>query len=244
MNCIIVDDEPLAIDLIEQFVGKVSFLTLVGKCNNAFEALELINKSTVDLVFLDIQMPNLTGVEFVKTLSHPPMIIFTTAFSNYALDGFELSAVDYLLKPIPFDRFMKAVNKAYELFQLRKNTGKAESVFSSEPQPSEDKYIMVKSDYSVVKIALSEILYIEGLKDYLKIFTTRPRPILTLNSLKRFEDKLPSPNFIRVHRSYIVAIDKIDSIQKHRIHIGKEIIPIGDLYKENFYSKIEKGNLL
>jgi len=244
MNCIIVDDEPLAIDLIEQFVSKVSFLTLVGKCSNAFEALEAINKKLVDLVFLDIQMPNLTGVEFVKTLSHPPMIIFTTAYSNYALDGFELSAVDYLVKPIPFDRFMKSVNKAYELFQLRKNTQKQESAEPHSLPASDDKYIMVKSDYSVVKIALSEILYVEGLKDYLKIFTSRVKPILTLNSLKKFEDKLPSSNFIRVHRSYIVAIDKIESIQKHRIHIGKELIPIGDLYKESFYSKIEKGNLL
>jgi DNA-binding LytR/AlgR family response regulator len=185
-------------------------------------------------------MPNLSGIELVKTLNNPPLIIFTTAYSNYALDGFELNAVDYLLKPIPFDRFIKAVNKAMELFRLRNTTINHEVKKETETEPD---FIMVKADYSMVRIGLDQILYIEGLKDYLKIVLANGKPILTLNSLKNYEERLPQSKFIRVHRSYIVAVNKIESIQKHRIIIGKDRIPIGDNFKEAFYLRMDKNNI-
>jgi DNA-binding LytR/AlgR family response regulator len=240
MKCIIVDDEPLAVDIITSFVEKVPHLELCASTNNALEAIELIAKHDADLVFLDIQMPNLSGIELVKTLNNPPLIIFTTAYSNYALDGFELNAVDYLLKPIPFDRFIKAVNKAMELFRLRNTTINHEVKKETETEPD---FIMVKADYSMVRIGLDQILYIEGLKDYLKIVLANGKPILTLNSLKNYEERLPQSKFIRVHRSYIVAVNKIESIQKHRIIIGKDRIPIGDNFKEAFYLRMDKNNI-
>jgi DNA-binding LytR/AlgR family response regulator len=242
MKCLIVDDEPLAVDIIASFVEKVPQLELCASTNNALEAIELINNYQIDLLFLDIQMPNLSGIELVKTLKTPPLIIFTTAFSNYALDGFELNAVDYLLKPIPFDRFVKAVNKAAEMHQLKNLSQKVGFSVANEEQST---FILVKADYSMVRIELSNILYIEGLKDYLKIvLANSAKPVLTLNSLKNYEEKLPSQHFIRVHRSYIVAINKIDAIQKHRIIIGKERIPIGDIYKEPFYKQLDKNNIV
>ncbi|MGE4288266.1 MAG: LytR/AlgR family response regulator transcription factor [Salinivirgaceae bacterium] len=240
MKCIIVDDEPLAVDIITSFVEKVPHLELCASTNNALEAIELIAKHNADLIFLDIQMPNLSGIELVKTLNNPPLIIFTTAYSNYALDGFELNAVDYLLKPIPFDRFIKAVNKAMELFRLRNATSNQKVQKESEPEPD---FIMVKADYSMVRVGLDQILYIEGLKDYLKIVLANGKPILTLNSLKNYEERLPQSQFIRVHRSYIVAVNKIESIQKHRIVIGKDRIPIGDNFKEAFYQRMDKNNI-
>lgn len=242
MNCIIVDDEPLAVELIESFVQKVPQLNLVGMFNNAIDAMQSINSNLVDLVFLDIQMPNITGIEFAKSLKHPPLIIFTTAYSNYAVEGFNLDAVDYLVKPIPFDRFLKAVNKASELYNLKKQKPAIEN-----PKPEQhglsEKYIMVKADYSLLRVDLDKILYIEGLKDYLKIFIEGRKAILTISSFKNIESKLPSEYFIRVHRSYIVSLPKIESIQRHRIKINKELIPIGDIYKSNFYNKIEHKNL-
>lgn len=242
MNCIIVDDEPLAVELIESFVQKVPQLNLVGMFNNAIDAMQSINSNSVDLVFLDIQMPNITGIEFAKSLKHPPLIIFTTAYSNYAVEGFNLDAVDYLVKPIPFDRFLKAVNKASELYNLKKQKPAIEN-----PKPEQhglsEKYIMVKADYSLLRVDLDKILYIEGLKDYLKIFIEGRKAILTISSFKNIESKLPSEYFIRVHRSYIVSLPKIESIQRHRIKINKELIPIGDIYKSNFYNKIEDKNL-
>ncbi len=240
MKCIIVDDEPLAVDIITSFVEKVPHLELCASTNNALEAIELIAKHNADLIFLDIQMPNLSGIELVKTLNNPPLIIFTTAYSNYALDGFELNAVDYLLKPIPFDRFIKAVNKAMELFRLRAAT--SNQIVQKETKPEPD-FIMVKADYSMVRVGLDQILYIEGLKDYLKIVLANGKPILTLNSLKNYEERLPQSQFIRVHRSYIVAVNKIESIQKHRIVIGKDRIPIGDNFKEAFYQRMDKNNI-
>lgn len=242
MKCIIVDDEPLAVDIITSFVEKVPHLELCASTNNALEAIELIAKHDADLVFLDIQMPNLSGIELVKTLNNPPLIIFTTAYSNYALDGFELNAVDYLLKPIPFDRFIKAVNKAMDRFRLR-NTPTNHEEQKVAPEPEAD-FILVKADYSMVRVGFDQILFIEGLKDYLKIVMASGKPILTLNSLKNYEERLPQSKFIRVHRSYIVAINKIESIQKHRIIIGKDRIPIGDNFKEAFYQRMDKNNIL
>ncbi len=244
MKCLIVDDEPLAVDLIESFVKKIPYLNLVGSCSNAFDAMEKMQDEDIDLLFLDIQMPNLTGIEWVKSMNKAPMIIFTTAYSNYAVDGFNLNAVDYLVKPIPFERFLKAVNKAYEYFRLH-NQAKKDRPVNETANSLLGKFIMVKADYSLVKIDLDKIQYVEGLRDYLKIYIddNNHKPILTLNSLKKIEDILPSDHFIRVHRSFIVSIGKIEAIQKHRIIIGKERIPIGEIYKNDFYDLMDKNNL-
>lgn len=238
MNCIAVDDEPLALNLIEDFVKKIPFLTYIKSCKNAFEAIEIIQKEKIDLIFVDINMPDVSGIELIKNIENKPLVIFTTAYSEYAIQGFELSAVDYLIKPFLFERFFKAVNKAYELFNLKNK--KTNSI--TEINTFTKDYIFVKADYSSVKILLSDILYIEGLKDYVKIHTKEKR-ILTLITMKKIEEKLPSSNFIRVHRSFIVALDKIESIQRHRIIMNNNRIPVGDSYKTDFYKRIEDANI-
>ena len=238
MNCITVDDEPLALSLLEDFIGKIPFLKHLKSCKNAFEALDIIQKEKVDLIFLDINMPDITGIDLVKNLDNKPLVIFTTAYSDYAVQGFELNAIDYLVKPFLFERFFKAANKAYELFNLHnKNQNNASKIDNKI-----DDYIFVKADYSSVKIYLKDILFVEGLKDYIKIHIKDKR-ILTLITMKKIEEKLPSSMFIRVHRSYIVAIDKIESIQRNRIVINEKWIPIGNSYKERFYKRIEDVNL-
>lgn len=238
MNCIAVDDEPLALNLIEDFTKKIPFLTYVKSCKNAFEAIEIIQKEKIDLVFLDINMPDISGIELIKNIEHKPLVIFTTAYSEYAVQGFELSAVDYLVKPFLFERFFKAVNKAYELYNLKNKKTNSTTEINSYTKD----YIFVKADYSSVKIFLNDILYIEGLKDYVKIHT-KEKKILTLITMKKIEEKLPSSNFIRVHRSFIVALDKIESIQRNRIIINKNWIPVGDSFKIDFYKRIEDANL-
>lgn len=227
MNCIIVDDEPLAQDILEDYIQKISSLQLVAKCKNAFEASEALKQNEIDLMFLDIQMPEITGIQFLASLEKKPLVIFTTAYSNYALEGFELSAIDYLLKPFSPERFLKSVNKAQELFDLKQT--------ENTPQPVEEEkdHIFVKSDYQTVKVKFDEVLYIEGLKDYVRIHTINGR-IMTLMNLKAILAKLPLSQFIRVHRSYIVSFNAIQKIERHRILIGDKRIPIGDSYKEEF----------
>jgi len=236
MRCIAIDDEPLALDLVEDFAGKVPFLDLVHKFKSPFDAIDIIQKEKIDLLFLDIQMPDINGVQFISSIDTKPMVIFTTAYEDYAVEGFNLNAIDYLVKPFSFERFFKAVNKAYEYHKLKSNPQKV----IEEQKVNENKYIFVKADYSTVKINLDDILYIEGLKDYIKIYAGQ-KPVLTLLSLKKIEEKLPSNRFVRVHRSYIVSIDKIESIQRNRIIIGEKRIPVGDYYKENFYKIIENS---
>ncbi len=231
MKCLIIDDEPLAVELLEDFVSKVATLELISSCSNAIEAATIIQNNKVDLIFSDIEMPYFSGIEFIKSLDIKPLFIFTTAYSHYAVEGFNLNAVDYLVKPIPFHRFLKAVNRAQELFNL-----KSENVVSEISQNTSD-FIFVKSEYENLKVNLNTIRYIEGLKDYIKIYTDSPKPILTLSSLKAFEEKLPV-NFIRVHRSYIVSLDHINSVQRNRIIIDKIRIPIGQNYKDEFIKKI------
>ncbi|RXP61407.1 DNA-binding response regulator [Lutibacter sp. HS1-25] len=235
MRCLIIDDEPLAVELLEDFVSKVSFLSLVKSCSSAFEAISVIQEGTIDLIFSDIEMPDFTGIEFIKSLEKKPLFIFTTAYSHYAVEGFNLNAVDYLVKPIPFHRFLTAVNRAQELFELKRN--EAETVVQPLSMQTSD-FIFVKSEYENLKVNLNTILYIEGLKDYIKIYTSDPKPILTLNSLKAFEEKLPT-NFIRVHRSFIVSLNHINSVQRNRIIIDKVYIPIGQNYKDDFIKRIE-----
>lgn len=228
MNCLIVDDEPLAQDVIESHIEKVPYLKLIRKCKNAFEAEAALKDEQIDLLFLDIQMPDITGTDFLAGLTVKPLVIFTTAYSQYALEGFELDAIDYLLKPIAPERFLKAVSKAKDLYDLKK-TGNSDS---------EKDFMFVKSEYQSIKIEYSNILYIEGLKDYVKIYTKKGM-IMTLMTLKGIADKLPAQDFIRVHRSYIISMKAMEKIERHRIIIGDKRIPIGDGYKDEFYKFIE-----
>lgn len=202
IKCLIVDDEPLALDLLESYVNRTPFLELAGRCANAFEAMEVLANQTIELIFLDIQMPDLSGVAFSRTLKAGPKIVFTTAFEQYALDGFKVDALDYLLKPFNYEEFLKAANKAQEWFQLVNAPQQ-----KNEPLP----YLFVKSEYKLVKINLNEVLYFESLKDYVKIYLVgQQKPILSLMSLKSLEESLPAEQFMRVHRSYIVHLEKLN----------------------------------
>lgn len=233
LRCIAVDDEPLALELLEDNIRQVPFLELAASCQNAFEAMDILHEQNADLVFLDIQMPGITGVQFLKSLqgqSTSPMVIFITAYEQYALEGFELDVVDYLLKPVSFDRFLKAANKAFELFKLRQQTPSPELLST---------HFFVNANYALVKIRYDEITYIEGLKDYVKIFLTSARhPVITRMTLKGIEQKLPTHEFMRVHKSYIVSLDKIQSVRNLKIHIGEAIIPVGEQYVEEFMKSI------
>jgi DNA-binding LytR/AlgR family response regulator len=237
LRCFAIDDEPFALELLADDIQKVPFLNLVGQAENPLAAYDPIRRGEVDLLFLDIQMPTLTGLQFLQTLKQPPMVILTTAYDQYALDGYTFDVVDYLLKPIPFERFLKAVTKAYDLFLLRQNRS---PVFSNVPEPAlpagpERTYFFVFSEYQEIRIDYDEVLYIEGLKDYVKIFTTRQvRPILSRLTLKAIEDKLPPPRFCRIHKSFIVALAKITSFQRTRLMVGKIELPIGSSYADAF----------
>lgn len=237
MNVIIVDDEPLAQDVLETYVEKVSDLKLIAKCNNALDANEVLRKNDVDLIFLDIQMPQITGIEFLRSLTNPPMVIFTTAYDNYALDGFELNALDYLLKPISLDRFMKAVNKALEQH--------AHASSGSSPLESDD-FFFVKADKKLVKVRFDDILYIEGLKDYV-IIRLREGRVITLQTMKSLEEKLPSSLFRRIHRSYIVALDKINAIVGNMVEVTEKgqskHLPIGKNYRDELLAIVNEKRL-
>jgi len=232
MTCIIVEDEPLAIEILETYIEKVSFLELINSCNSAIEALQIINSQQIDLIFLDIQMPELSGMQLYQALNSKPMVIFTTAYSEYAVEGFEVNAVDYLVKPFSFERFMKAVVKADEIYNSSHQSIKPPS------SKSQKKYLFVKDGTKTLKIMLNDILYMESMKDYIKIYT-KLKPILTLMSMQNMLDLLPAEEFIRVHRSFIVPISKIDSIERNRIIVGEIWIPIGNMYKENFFQRIK-----
>ncbi|HXR83602.1 MAG TPA: LytTR family DNA-binding domain-containing protein [Hanamia sp.] len=227
MQCIAVDDEKLVLDLLIDNIRQVPYLQLVKACRNAMEAIEVLQKEKVDLIFLDIQMPRLSGLQLIQTLQQPPMVILVTAYEQYALEGYNLNVVDYLLKPVSFERFLKACNKAKELFDLKKD----KSVTPKEELPD---HIFVNVEYTLVKILFSDILFIEGLKDYIKIhLASANKPVLTKMSLKAMEEKLPADKFIRIHKSYIVAADKIRVIKRDLINIGNHEIPVSDFYKEN-----------
>jgi len=233
MKCVIIDDEPIALELLQGYISKIPFLDLIASCTNGFEAMTVIQEHEVDLIFTDIEMPNFSGIDIVKSLDYSrSMFIFTTGYPHYAIEGFNLNVVDFLVKPIPFHRFLKATTKAYDLFKL-KNESNLREVNTNQ------KFIFVKSEYENLRIDLDEIKYIESLKDYIKIYTDREKPILTLSSLKSFEERLGTSMFIRVHKSYIVGIRYIYSVQRNRIVIGEKWIPIGLNYKERFLKKIE-----
>ena len=231
IKCAIVDDEPLAVELLASYVKKIPFLELCGKYTNATDALHGIGETPVDLLFLDIQMPELNGLELSRMVPENTRIVFTTAFNQYAVDGFRVNALDYLLKPISYADFMEACNKALQWFQLVQQNDQQPS-FKTEEEPTS---IFVKSEYKLLQINLDDIRYIEGLKDYVKIYTEQsPHPILSLMNMKAIEQMLPASRFIRVHRSFIVQKSKIREIERNRIVFGDVYIPIGDSYKQAF----------
>ena len=233
MNVLILDDETPAIKVLKGFVEKVPFLNLVLATTNPFEAFQAINSNKIDLLFLDIEMPDINGVDFLKSITSKPMVVLTTAYEKYAVQGYELDVLDYLVKPIRFERFMKAVNKASELNNLQAN--------KSLPAESENEdmsgYITLKVEYKTVKVFFKDILYIEGLKDYVKVFTRTER-ILTRLNLKGIEEKLPSHLFMRVHRSFIVALSKIEAFQKGHVQVDKNMIPVGETFKKEVLEKL------
>lgn len=248
LKCIAVDDEPLALDIIEDYVSKVPFLELVKRTENAIEALQLVQAGGIDLVFLDIQMPDLTGIQFLKIASGKSNYILTTAYSQYALESYDLNVSDYLLKPIAFDRFYKAVEKVHNQLQKTEpnpvvNLPEASQATNATTHtaPIQD-FIFVKTEHKIQKIQLDDILYIEGLKDYISIYTKTER-IITLQNMKKMEETLPKGEFIRVHKSYIIALDKIESIERSRISIASKIIPIGDTYRDEFFKLIDGKNI-
>lgn len=223
MNCIAVDDEKYVLDLLVDNIQKVPFLKLEARCKNAMEAAEVLHEKEIDLIFLDIQMPGLNGLQFIRTLKQPPMVIFITAYAEHAVDGFELNAVDYLLKPVSFERFLKACNKAYDLFNLQQKS------------PARDEkpgYFFVYVEYNQVKVTIDEILYIEGMKDYVKIFSNgSSKPVITKMSLKNIEEKLSGYRFARIHKSYIIALDKVTAVKRDLICIGSIELPLSEFYK-------------
>ncbi len=225
INCIAIDDEPLALSKLEGFISKVPELILVRKFDDPIEAIGWLKENSTDLIFLDIQMEQLTGIQFLEAIGPSSKVILTTAFDQYALKGFELNVTDYLLKPFSFQRFLQAVNKAMEHFSNRKN-------------PGNDSFIFVKTEYRLERIDIDDILYIEGMKDYLRIICTGKK-IMTLQSFAKIEESLPDKKFCRVHKSYIVAIDKIKSVERGVIIIADQRIPVSNTYKDIFYSKIK-----
>jgi len=245
IRCLIVDDEPLALHILEDYISKIPFLQLVKATTNPIEALTLVQEKQVDLVFLDVQMPELTGIQFLRIANGKAKVILTTAYPQYALEGYELDVIDYLLKPIAFDRFFKSVQKAQGVLQPAAAPIQPEPVQQQFQQPQNDflsDFIFVKTEHKIQKVYLNDILFIEGLKDYISIFTPAER-IITLQNMKKMEDALPEKNFIRVHKSYIVSINKIDSIERSRIFIGDKVIPVGDTYREDFFKIIDGKNI-
>ena len=239
IKCAIVDDEPLAVELLASYVNKTPFLELCGKYSNATDALHGISEHPIDLLFLDIQMPELNGLELSRMVPENTRIVFTTAFNQYAVDGFRVNALDYLLKPISYADFIEASNKAMQWFQLMQSSEQSPTASKASEEPSS---IFVKSEYKLLQINLDDIRYIEGLKDYVKIHTEQsPHPILSLMNMKAIEQMLPSSRFIRVHRSFIVQKSKIREIERNRIVFGDVYIPIGDSYKQAFQDFINSN---
>jgi two-component system, LytTR family, response regulator len=224
LRCIAVDDEPLALGLLTEYIRKVSFLDLVATCGDAFEAARVLEEKEVDLIFIDIQMPGLTGLQFIQSLTRRPMVILVTAYKKFAPEGFDLDVVDYLIKPVGLDRFMKACNKAQELYQLRSKTV---------PGAAAADFFFVNVDYSLVKVLFNDIVWIEGAGDYVKMhLKSSPRPLLVRISAKTLETELPGDKFIRIHKSYIVAVASITAVRKNSIFIGDLELPVGETYRE------------
>lgn len=227
LNCIAVDDEPLALSLLEDNISKVPYLHRVASCNDAFEAVKALQEQQVDLVFIDIQMPGLTGLQFIESLAQKPMIILITAYKQFALEGYILDVVDYLMKPVPMERFMKACNKAKALYELKM----ANKQISG---PSSTDHFFVNVDYSLVRIKFEDIMWIEGLRDYIKIHLkgNNTRPLMVRMSIKAVEEQLPASMFVRIHKSYLIAINSITAIRRNSVFIGDTELPVGETYRD------------
>lgn len=234
LNCAIIDDEPLAVELLTSYVKKTPFLNLTGGYNSAIEAIKDLKAHPVDLIFLDIQMPDLSGLEFARILPKETKIVFTTAFNQYATEGYKVDAIYYLLKPIAYDDFLKAANKAFDWFEMIKKT----------ELYKQDRFIFVKSDYKLIRIPLDDILYIEGLKDYVRIYLENGDKIMSLMNMKKLEDYLPKPEFLRTHRSYIVHMNKVTIVDRLRMVFGNNYIPISDSYKEAVQSYFDNHTIV
>lgn len=234
IRCLAIDDETPALDILEDNIKQVPFLQLVGKCKNAYAAMEILQHGPVDLLFLDIEMPGISGLSFLKSLANKPMVIFITAYRNYAVEGFDLDVLDYLVKPVSFDRFLKAAGKALEYQGFKQ---KEDSPNSNYPD-----YLFIHTEYQLTKVFIHEIAYIEGLRNYIRIhLTTSTKPLLSKLSLKAIEEKLPPGKYARVHKSFIVLLDKISSIRNDIIRIGNRDIPLSRSCREDFFKKINGG---
>jgi DNA-binding LytR/AlgR family response regulator len=239
INCIAIDDEPLALDIIKDYCSKVAFLNLMKTFDNAIESIEYIRSNKVDLIFLDIQMEELTGIQLLNALKHKPFIIFTTAYERYAIQGFELDVIDYMLKPISLERFIKGVNKVCERMQLDTGAPRPENVKS---KPAESTFFFVKTETRMERIENNDVLYVEGMGDYWRI-VTKNRRIMTLMNAKKLEEVLHEPQFCRVHKSFFIALDKIESIERNRIKIGDQYIPVSETYHKAFFDLVERKKL-
>lgn len=231
IKCIAIDDEPLALQQLVAYISKIPFLSIVGQCQSAIEAKQIMQNDVVDAIFCDINMPDLNGMDFVKSLASPPIIVFTTAYSEYAVEGYKVDAVDYLLKPFGLDEFQRAANKVKRVYeQINDNDS------TSNQSVSEDaSTLFLKTEHRIVKVDISDILYVEGMSEYMKIhLISQPKPLIVLLSMKKLEERLPA-NFMRIHRSYIINLDKIMEVNKNRVIMNEDVyLPIGDLYKDTF----------
>jgi DNA-binding LytR/AlgR family response regulator len=232
LNCLLVDDEPPALEILRTYIASTPTLQIAGECNHAIDAFQFLQLKEVDLIFLDINMPRLTGTDFLKALANPPKVIFTTAHRDFAVEGFELGAVDYLLKPYSLERFWRAIQRATNTESKIPEREKTET--------DSDRFLYVRADRKMTKVLVNEILYIESLKDYVKIFLP-DKPIVTKQTITSLEDMLPEENFVRVHRSFVVSISKIESYTQHTVFIGKSEIPVGPLYRQVFLQKVGKN---
>ena len=234
INCIAVDDEPLALKLLQDNISKVPFLKLVSGCNDAFEAMKALQENKIDLVFIDIQMPGLTGLQFIGSLENKPLVIFITAYKQYALESYDLSVVDYLVKPVTLDRFIKACNRAKELHELKGVKQQSIVIVAKE-------YIFLNVDYSQVKIMFDDIIWIEGLRDYIKVnLKSTKKPLIIRTSLKAMELELPSNKFIRIHKSYLIAIAEITAVRKNSVFIKEMELPVGETFRETVEKLVRK----
>ena len=235
IKCLVTDDEPLAVDILEKYINRLDYLELSGKCSNAIETINFLQRNPVELLFLDIQMPGLTGIDFLKTMRKPVKVIFTTAYREYALEGYELNVLDYLLKPVSFERFVIAVNKYHAA--STQHTHLPDLIRSTTSEKTDDPFIYLKSDKKMIKVYLDDILMIESLKDYIRV-KTKNQEIVSYQKISYLEEKLPDDRFMRIHRSYIVPVDKITAFNTTSIDIGTETLPIGRLYKDAVMNKL------
>lgn len=234
MNCIAVDDEPFALKLLADNISKVPYLHIAALCSNAFEAMKALQENNVDLIFIDIQMPGLSGLQFISTLEHKPLVIFITAYKQYALESYDLAVVDYLVKPVPLERFIKACNRARDMHELK-------NLKQAPPALRSADYFFVNADYSQLKVMFADISWLEGLRDYVKIHLKNSnKPIVTRSSLKAIEEQLPPSKFIRIHKSYILSLDSIIAIRKNSVFIKDQELPVGETFREAVDELIRK----